>query len=405
MTGPLDETTAPRVIVLGTEPPRRTQPPRLPVVVVGVLLIGVLGYVVTATPSSHLEWEAGVAPQPNLNAESIISTPTGFSILGGPGPAGGVVWSTPDGMNWISRTLPRLSSRIALHRRGLMVVNRRGLTRVGSDPDDPTVPIELPDGIRIGSGSGRVGLFAGLDGLLAQTVRGDLHWAPTGREFEVVVDAADWGADSDVTPRPADVAEVAPERVRSSCSPRATRAPDVPPILVTSDRFVALIPADDPSVIWPVCEPLLWTSTDGETWEPTAHLTPFPPHAHIYDIAWRADRFVAVGGIGFNTSLALTSTDGRSWTTVEGLDAPSDVDLTSVESGGVGWIVLGAPRDGSDRIGWVSQDGECWTPLPDEVTGDGVAVGDEMLMLVEGDPANVWVGDPTNPLIPFRRCA
>ncbi len=367
-------------------------------------LILVVGYVATTAPAAQVEWTEVTVPQDRLNAESIIATPTGFSLLGGPGPSGGVIWSTTDGTRWMSRTLPRVSSRIVFHHRGLFVVDRRQVGRVGPDGDDPTAVIELPDSVRIGNGSQRSGLVAAHGGLLAQTVRGDLYWSPDGRTFDLAIEAGDWGADSDVTPRPQDVTDVAPARVRSVCRPRSRRAPDVPPIVVTSDRILALVPEDDPSVVWPVCEPVLWGSNDGATWVQLTNTSPFPDGAYVYDVAWRDGRFVAVGGIGFDNAIVWTSVDGAVWERIDALTTGTAVNVAQVESGPIGWIVTGQPRDGSATIGWFSADGVCWESLPDEVASTGVAVGEDHIMLAESDPARIWMGSPSHPISPFRRC-
>lgn len=399
---------AARVIPLHTDPPRSPRTRRRPrsrgYLLTAAIVAVLLGLAATNTPAPQLTWEQGVSPQDRLNVESIISTPTGFSLLGGTGDRGGVVWSTTDGATWLSRTLPRLSSRIVFHRRGLYVVDRSEVIRIGPDGDDPTVPVAVPETIRIGNGSQRSGLMAALDGLVAQTVPGDVYWSADGREFQLVVEAARWRADSDVTPMISDVTAVARERVRSICRPRARRAPDVPTIIEAEDRLVALIPQDDPSVVWPTCEPVLWQSLDGSAWVPLTDESPFPDGAHVYDAAWREGRFVAVGGIGFDNAIAWTSLDGRSWVRVERLVPEGRVDLTDVEAGPIGWVITGEPRDGSGPIGWFSEDGTCWERLPDGVAGDGIAVGDDHVVFAQDDPAAIWVGTPTDPLLPMRRC-
>lgn len=363
-----------------------------------------LGFVATAEPAPSLEWRQGTAPQPSLNAESVIATPTGFSILGGPGPGGGVVYSTTDGQDWLSRPLPRLSARIVYHRSGLFVVDGRQVTRIGPDVDDPTVRIEIPEAVRIGNGSKRSGLVPLLDGMLVQTVSGDFYWSDDARRFERVVDAAAWRADSDVTPSPRDLTDVAPGRVRSNCRPIARRAPDIPPLAATDDRIVILVPEHDPSVVWPACEPVPWISFDGTAWAATADVSPFPAGAFVFDLAWRDGRFVAVGGLGYDRPMAWTSTDGFTWEPIDGLRPEPDVDLVEVDAGPLGWLVMASARDGSPRTGWFSRDGACWEPIPAEVDGHGSAIGEEYVVVVDGTGGRVWVGEPTDSIAPFGRC-
>lgn len=389
----------PLVIPLDAQGPaeRRLSPPTP--VVVALALIGIaIAIIATDAPEPSLEWTEGTAPQSRLNARSIVATPTGFSVLGGLRDSGGTVWSTADGVDWDSRTLPHLSRRIVYHHRGLFVIDRGSLTRIGPDGDDPIGIIDLPEPIRIGRGSGRAGLVAAFDGLLAQVVSGDVFWSPDGRDFDLVIEAGEWGADSDVTPRPSDVVDVAAGRVRTNCEARAQIAPDVPPVLVTPTRLLALIPEHDPSVIWPVCEPILWESPDGSDWAPRSDESPFPEAAYVYDAAWRDGRFIAVGGIGFDDSKVWTSRDGDTWTEIDSIPAQVDADVTRVAAGPAGWIVMAAPRDGSSPIAWYSAGGECWTEVPRESAGSGVAVGDDLIVFVEDDPVRVSVGTPTDPL-------
>ena len=397
-----------RVIPYGADPPvaprRRRKIPRRWIVVGVVVVAGLVGYEATVIPRDRLVWEQGSPPGGRLNADSLIRTPTGFSILAGPGPTGGAVWSTVDGSTWLSRPLPRLAFRIVFHPRGLFVVDRREVLRVGPDPDDGAERIDLPDSIRLGNGSMRSGLVAVGEGLVAQTVRGDVFWSPDGRRFEKVVEAQVWGSDADVPPDPSDVLDVAPDRVRSSCRPRARRAPDVPAFVATDAMLVAMVPEDDPSVVWPVCEPVLWTSFDGISWEPMSEQSPFPDGAYVYDLAWREGRFVAVGGIGYSTVMLWSSFDGRSWEPFERFAGDEEIDLTDVEGGPLGWVVVGVPRDGSDRVGWFSEDGECWEPIPEGVPGRGLSVGEDHILTVDGDPPTIWVGTPANPLVSWHRC-
>ncbi len=397
-----------RVIPFGAEPPapprRRRRTARRSIVLAALVAVGLIGYEATVIPRDRLVWEQRPVPKGRLNAESLIRTPTGFSVLAGPGLPGGIVWSTVDGSEWIRRTLPRLASRIVYHPRGLFVVDRREVLRVGPDGDDGSERIDLPGSIRIGNGSQRPGLLAGLEGLIAQTVQGDVFWSANGRTFDLVIEAPTWGADSDVTPPPSDVLEVAPDRVRSTCRPRAKRAPDVPPLVEAGSRLVALVPEHDPSVVWPVCEPVVWTSSDGAAWAPMSELSPFPFGAYVYDLAWRDGLFVAVGGIGYNVEMVWTSTDGRTWEPFDRFGGDVELDLVDVEAGPLGWVVVGAPRDGSPRVGWFSEDGRCWEQLPEGVTGRGVSVGGERIMTVDGDPPTIWIGTPTDPLIPWHRC-
>lgn len=385
----------------GAGSPASTPPTSRWLAVTVLVVAAAGGLVATTSPRAPVDWVSVAPPAAWLNADSVIATPTGFSILGGPVSAGGMVWSTVDGSRWVARTLPRVSSRIVAHRTGLFVIDGSRLYRIGADPDDPPVLIHLSEAVRIGSGSARPGLVAALDGLVAQTVNGDLWWSEDGRSFELSVPAGLWGADSDVTPPPPEVASVASQRVRSNCRPLARRAPDVLSITQVGYRIAALVPASEPSVVWPVCEPVMWASTDGLRWGRLSDDSPFPTGAHVHSFAWRQDRFVAVGGVGFDNPTAWTSRDGLLWIEIA-LEMPErDVDLTEVEAGEAGWVIVADPRDGSGRIAWFSPDGRCWDRLPAGTARAAVAVGAERIMFA--DHEGLTVGTPTDG--PFRRCA
>ena len=175
-------------------------------------------------------------------------------------------------------------------------------------------------------------------------------------------------------------------------------------MVVTGQRIVAMIPEDDPSVIWPVCEPVLWESPDGFTWTPRSADSRFPEGAYVYDMAWRDGRFVAVGGIGFDNAVAWTSLDGTRWDRIDALAQIRGMDITQVESGPLGWIVTADPRDGSPLAGWFSPDGVCWESLPEGVAAPGVAIGEERVMFVDSNPARVSTGAPSDSILALSNC-
>ena len=373
---------------------------------VAILVVAVVGYLFTQPPEPRLDWTAGTLPRAGLNAESLIGTAEGFSILAGPGESGGEVWSTVDGDAWTSRTLPRVSTRIVHHHAGLFVVDGPNVSRIGPDADDTIVKADLPAPVRIGNGSDRSGLIAVLDGLLAQTVDGDLFWSSEGRRFELALAAAEWRAESDVTVSPRVVPEVVRRRVRSVCQPAARRAPDIPPIVDTADEMIAFVPQDDSSIVWPTCEPILWASEDGLNWDRRTAVSPFPPGAYVYDVAWSEGRFVAVGGVGLDEPHAWTSLDGDTWEELEIPTTEHQLDLTDVAAGGLGWVLMADSRDGTGRTGWYSADAACWEPLPPGVAGQSIAIGDDRILLADRTPGSrIWVGTESDSRGLLRMCA
>lgn len=407
MPGKPDIDEVPRIVPEAVIPARAGGPGRGPWAgVIAVLVVVLIGYLFTKPPEPRLDWREGTPPRPGLNVESLIVTAEGFAILAGPGESGGRVWSTVDGDQWTERTLPRLSARIVYHQSGLFVVDGPRVSRIGPDADDTIVEVGLPAPVRIGNGSDRSGLVAVLDGLLAQTVDGDFYWSPEGRVFDLVVPAAEWRAESDVTLSPRVVPEVVRQRVRSVCQPAARRAPDIPPVVSAADEVVVFVAQDDSSIIWPACEPILWASADGITWHPRSEESPFPSGAYLHDVAWRDGRFVAVGGIGLDEAHAWTSVDGDTWEELELPTTEDQVDLTDIEAGGLGWVLTADPRDGGSRTGWYSADAECWERLPLGVGAEKVAVGEDRILLANrsGD-AVIWVGTESGSRGFLRRCA
>jgi hypothetical protein len=116
----------------------------------------------------------------------------------------------------------------------------------------------------------------------------------------------------------------------------------------------------------------------------------------VYDVDWRFGRFVAVGGIGFDIPAIWTSTDGMSWTALDEPSVPNGMDVFEVDAGGVGWAMAAEPRDGSARIGWFSTDAMCWVELPPGVAGTKIVVGDQGVMSVTAEPAEVWFGSASD---------
>ena len=342
----------------------------------------------------RLTWRMVEAPPRFINAESLIATPGAFSMLAGPDGTGGNVWTTPDGVRWLQRSLPRIGYRAVYHSTGLFVMDGRSLAVVGPDDDDPPVSVDLPGPVRIGNGSGRPGLVAGLGGLVAQTVAGDIYFAPDARDFALVVSSSQWRASADITSLPTSILSDPPPRIRSVCQPVERRSPDVVPIVATDDDLVAFVPQNDPSVAWPVCEPLLWRSTDGFEWSESSDRSPFPSGAYVSDVDWRDGRFVAVGGVGLDQPMAWSSTDGIVWESV-GLPGIAENDrLLQVEQGGLGWLILTDRTHEAEPRGWFSIDGRCFHPVERGVLGSNVAINDDAVFSIGRSPdPDIWMAE------------
>lgn len=383
-----------RIVIPTSDAPRRSRPERRPSRfrwVFGLVAIAAVALGVAQAPS--LEWVEGESPQRLLNSESVVATPGSFSLLAGPEVSGGAVWTTSDGSRWLQRPLPRIGYRVVYHPTGLFVIDGRSLAVIGPDADDPPVAVALPDPIRIGNGSNRPGLVSGLGGLVAQTVTGDIYFAPEARRFELAVGADEWRASADIPGFTETILSVPPPRIQSRCQPVERRAPDIVPIIEAGSELVAFVPASDPSTAWPMCEPVLWASSNGIDWRPQSTESPFPRGAYVSDVAWRDGRFVAVGGIGLDLPLAWTSTDGVAWEVIELPGVEDTGRLLHVERGGLGWMIISDQRNRSEARGWFSTNGVCFRPVPDWVVGSKVAINDDAVLSVgRGPEPDIWVG-------------
>ena len=362
--------------------------------------LAVLG---TATPEPRLEWAEGSAPQSILNAHSLIATSDGFAVLAGPEFSGGRLWTSTDGVGWAGTDLPRLAARVVEFEDQLLIVDGRSVSRV--EADGALASVDVPGIVRLGNGSDRTGMVATSQGLLLQTLIGDLFWSDDAVEFEIAVPAPTWRSDADTVQRPF-AFDGSSRRFRSNCEAVARRAPDIPPLIATGDQFLALIPTVESAAVWPVCEPIPWTSVDGITWGPAADESPFPFGGYVFEMEWRDGRFIAVGGLGFDQPAAWTSTDGLSWSPLALPEFDRAVDLTGVTPGALGWVMTATPRDGTDPLLWYSHNGTCWEPLPQGVHGQAVAVGSDRIVMIDATPsATVWIGTPAESFALIRTCA
>ncbi|MCU0505527.1 MAG: hypothetical protein MUE82_07090, partial [Chloroflexi bacterium] len=123
------------------------------------------------------------------------------------------------------------------------------------------------------------------------------------------------------------------------------------PVIATVEGFVAFTPADPAD--WndtPYCEPLAWTSADGDAWTLATTTSPFGAGAWVAQIAGRDGRFVAVGGRDGRGAIWV-SDDGLAWRLV-----PLEIahGAWSVAADDAGWVV--ATLDDAARLR-ISPDG------------------------------------------------
>ena len=133
-------------------------------------------------------------------------------------------------------------------------------------------------------------------------------------------------------------------------------------LVATADGYVALSPSHQGDAgRTPICEPLVWSSSDGSQWELTSAASPFGTDAWISDLAARDGRLVAVGGVRGSGGAVWVSDDGRTW---DLLPVPFN-EISRIGAGELGWMLLESGHGRSGDRGWVSADGRTWEALPD----------------------------------------
>ena len=349
------------------------------------MVVGLSVFVsVTAPQLPPIEWARRSGPDGSINLDSLVATGEGFAILSGMTVDGVLLWSSPDGATWRSQPLQGAPSQLATIEGGLIAYGVRGGRTVapGGEGWVAEDSIAFPDEVRSRQGSGRPSLVDANNGFVAMSLFGDVWWSEDGTNFDLVVAEPDWGPGSEV--------ELAFD---SACRPPTRTSPDVPPMVATDSGLVAMI-SDNPTEpfgIWPVCEPRVWFSDDGRSW--TESDSTLGDGAYVYNLAWRDGRHTAVGGYGIGLPAVWTSTDGQEWEPINVFTSLSGIDLYTVEAGPAGWVILGRDIQGSGSVGWTSSDGLCWVSLPWYVSGGDTAVTSEHIVILDRTTyPELWVG-------------
>jgi hypothetical protein len=343
---------------------------------------------VTSPEIPPLEWAPRTGPDGSVNLDSLVATDDGFAILSGMTVDGVLLWSAADAVSWRSRPLQGAPSQLAAIGDDLIAYGVRGgrmVSRDGEEWVEAGEGIVFPDEVRSRQGSGRPSLVGADDGIVAMSLYGDVWWSGGGDEFDQVVADPEWGPGSEV--------ELAFD---SACHPPTRTSPDVPPMVDTDAGLVAMISSNptEPFGVWPVCEPRVWVSDGGKTW--TESDATLGEGAYVYNLAWRDGRYTAVGGHGIGLPAVWTSTDGQEWEPIEVFASLTGVDLYTVEAGAAGWVILGRDIEGSGAVGWTSLDGLCWLSLPWYVSGGDTAISSEHIVVLDRTSyPDIWVGTIT----------
>lgn len=339
----------------------------------------------TSPREPGFRWEPISAPPMALIPDSLVGSASGFAVLSGMTPDGVVLWLLEEGDRWEPLPLSGAPSQLAPFGDGLIAYGARTGRVVRSEGGEwrESDPLVFPGELRSRQESGRPSVVGDGEAIVAMTLAAELWWAVPGGDFQRVIAAPEWGPGTE-------------RGTRSSCRPPTRNAPDVPPVAVGDDGYLAMVSRDPEELfgLRPVCEPRIWASTDGREWGVTSSFA--GGGTYVYDLAWRDGIFVAVGGTGIGEPGAWSSGDGLAWESIEAFGAQRGVDLFSVEGGDAGWLVLGRGQGTSRLVGWTSTDGSCWEPLPGEVGATDGAVSVAGILAIErGTPPSMWLGKPT----------
>lgn len=342
-------------------------------------------FLVTMPRLPAYEWSRQQIPSGGINLDSLVATNDGFAMLSGITSDGVLLWSLLEHGEWISLVLPGAPSQLTSLGDALVAYQIREGWLLERDNSgwSQSSGFEFPAEARSRQDSGRPSIVGNEDGMLVVGLEGDVWWTEDGKQFVTAVADPEWGPGVEQPFHP-------------RCNPPRRSSPDVPPLVATTSGFASLVSSDptEPFGIWPSCEPEVWISGDGATWESTDSI--FTGGAYVYDLDWRDGRFIAVGGIGPGRPMVWTSENGSSWDELSVITGTRGTNLFRVEAGGAGWVVLGRDEMSREPIGWTSVDGDCWEPLPEMVSGGDAAVSRDRLMVLDrsGGPA-MWTAEPS----------
>lgn len=280
--------------------------------------------------------------------DDLAATPFGPAAL-----VNSSLWWSTDGETWWSVPTTVDAQRLTVVNDDIVVFGDDGATRFGWDGagwiEQQRLDLPVPaDQIAFGP-SGAVAV--------SQT---RIYYSSDGAHF----DRAEHGPDSEVfraepwvPPEDRDFGDC---RATFSATANRNRA-----VLATDDGFVALTSAQHPDGL--VCEPLLWFSTDGNTWNLVSPDSPFGTDSTVDTtgsrIAFHDGRFVVTGVVG---GQGRADTEGAVWVSDDGLAwRRADIEFgfpLSVAGGELGWMLTGVVETEGDAVQgvWFSTDGLTW---------------------------------------------
>jgi hypothetical protein len=353
-------------------------------VVVGVLAV-VLLFFQTRDLGPAFEWSVAQGPSGPVNLDSLVGLDDRVAVLSGVTRDGVSIWWTDDEGEWQTQILDGSPTQLAAGSDRLAAYRVRTGSVMVLEDDGWVVDseIELPAETRSRQASGRPGIVLTPDGILELSLFGDVWWSSLDEDFTRVITNPSWGQGVE-------------QPFQSACRPPSRSSPDVPPLVIAGETLMALVSSNpaEPFGIWPACEPVVWTSDDGINW--SMERTSLTGEGnYVYDVAWKDDMLIAVGGRGIDEPVAWGSSDGIEWTDITPTTNRSII-LYRVEASGAGWVILGRDPLGSRTVGWTSRDGSCWEALAPDVGGTEAVVTDEEILIVDRATfPEMWLGTAT----------
>lgn len=350
----------------------------------GVVVASVVFFAQTAPRDSAFEWRATTGPPPPVNLDSFTEIDSGVAVLSGVTGDGVTLWWSEDTSTWARQVLDGSPSQLATAGTRLVAYRVKSgyLLELRAAKWVTVGEVSFPEEVRTRQASGRASVVGGEDWLLEMSLFGNLWWRTDGTDFTLALADPNWGPGVE-------------QPFTSACAPPSRSSPDVPPVVTGQLGLLALVSSNptEPFGVWPVCEPVVWTSGDGQAWGSTSARLG-SDGSYAYDVDDRDGTFLAVGGEGIGEPVVWSSEDGITWDPV---DAEfGSVDVFSVDGGAAGWAILGRDIETSASVGWTSVDGRCWEPIPPIAGGTDVVVTDDFVVVVDRRAfPTMWLGEPT----------
>lgn len=357
----------------------------LPLLAVVGLFAGALFLSQTRPRTPAYTWSLIQGPPGLVNLDSLVALGDRFAMLSAITDRGVSIWWSDRSGEWASQPVDGSPTQLAAGGNRLAAYRVSSGEVLGHEPDGwvSQYEVEFPEETRSRQASGRPSVVLTDESLLVLTLFGDVWRSSSGSEFRRVIEDPSWGQGVELG-------------FLSACRPPNRSSPDVPPLVVAESRILALTSSNtnEPFGVWPVCEPVLWSSDKGIDWSSTqTNLT--EAGNYVYDLAWRDGLFVAVGGRGIDEPLVWTSADGVEWDEVT-ITTQTSVVFFRVEAGDAGWVILGRDVLGTGSVGWTSADGSCWERMELPVGGSEAVVAEEAILLVDrASYPDLWLGSPT----------